>query len=325
MVVIFYVECVFLFIFDMLSQDESKKHFSEQFIAKGVRPSGGGKPRGGGRGRGGRGSRPHTGSTASQATRDSKVTDDGRYTERWSSESSSGLSQNEDDPDITTELHDAALLALSRDSDVETSDTTIEGCEGTKNEDDKEVIGDENLKENSKNDASTSNTLCEDQAEISPPLSMASTTSHDNETLHPGEITVHPDSTSTFVATCNGALAGAQTGEEEASVKRPPPPPPRKEDNLHCDEITETTQMPSLNLPATPSTPTAFDSAETSCKKIDPTDKVVSHMSGIDDQSTETNDIVTSSGDDDFSQIVVKKKTPEVPKKKGLWGLIKKK
>jgi hypothetical protein len=31
MVVILYFECVFLFIFDMLSQDESKKHFSEQF------------------------------------------------------------------------------------------------------------------------------------------------------------------------------------------------------------------------------------------------------------------------------------------------------
>mmetsp|Transcript_10617 Transcript_10617/g.19713 ORF Transcript_10617/g.19713 Transcript_10617/m.19713 type:complete len:1963 (-) Transcript_10617:129-6017(-) len=296
---------------DDIKEEESKKHFSEQFIAKGVRPSGGGKPfGGGGRGRGGRGVRPHGGHTGSHCSRDSAM-EDTMYSDRWSSESASSM--NEDDIGTEKELHTAAVLALSRESDVRDSDTTQS-----------EVLS--NAEKTSVDEPTGTTEVAKDNDEVNPDDVKSDveakliTQEPDIEKSNSEESPIHTELES------HTEKSPPSIVSNESSITPPPPPPPpppphrSSETALKGDEEPHSHELPMKESESTPIS-TSLVTSPTSFTSDTVDDKVLLSETLVDQHA----DISRHDDDDGFSNTIIMKKKKEIPKKKGLWGMIKKK
>lgn len=274
----------------------------------------GSKPLIGGRGRGGRG-RPPSGQSRDRDSALDEVLRESGFSDRWSSESAAGLGGE----DMRQELLDQqqqqqaramALLALSRDSEVRES-----GATDTDTDADVTVDSTLGVRANASSavELAIASTDSERQSKLQLPLPVpppseevidirpAAETTNESEAKNVPESIKNTESVIDQVVREKPDSPIILAEVEDSVTASPPPPPPPPRPPRHSDDLS-----PLDESSVQPIESTADSTAQVGGGAVIP---------------------LQEEEEDGFSKnIVIKKKTEAPPvKKKGLWGMIKKK
>ena len=263
----------------MFIQAETKKHFSEQFIAKGVRHSGGNKPFGGGRGRG-RGTLFPKNQPNNPPSRGS-----GMETFR-DSESAERFSNEVDDV-------------------VEMQMEPVQGIDQSSSVGDKKEEVDMSTVISHAPDRESNSVFCDDHCK------------DDNSQLYfPDDIVRLTDSSPLGVPPINKTATKPSTDIEEIEKNTPRASTIQE----RGEKVEEMKMADDLNAES-------FSNDHVRTQPNKDTDKSgkPSLEDNFDVETVSDSTSPISETNDEFSKIVFKKKERVVPKKKGLWGLMKSK